>query len=536
MLRTHPFYVCPGPHRSQSLNPTCGGKADFFCKSWGCETSGTARWKPSSSWDYIRVTANYSLASYVPGGFDLDECTDWCHPLRVTFTEPGKRALGWTKGYTWGLRIYKERYDEGLLFTIRLKIETPYNPLGPPTKFTPLTHTITQPTPVIADPLNMAAITQPPTPQVPLTITPEIPSRQRMFNLVRGAFYALNRTDPSATEDCWLCLSSGPPYYEGIAFNGDFNRTSSHTSCSWGTGQKLTLTEVSARNPGLCIGTPPSTHKHLCGQIQSVSRTEANYYLVPSPVGWWACNTGLTPCVSTKVFNSSHDFCVMIQLLPRVYYHPASSLEESYAGRRSKREPITLTLAAFMGIGMAVGVGTGVSALIEGRQGIQSLRDAVNEDLAPIEKSIDALEKSLTSLSEVVLQNRRGLDLLFLKEGGLCAALKEECCFYADHTGIVRDSMQKLRERLERRKRERDVQRGWFESWFESRPSWITSLISAVAGPILMICLALVFGPCIINRGMAFIQSKIDTVKLMVLQRQYQPIVQVDEELGDTNL
>jgi hypothetical protein len=139
----------------------------------------------------------------------------------------------------------------------------------------------------------------------------------------------------------------------------------------------------------------------------------------------------------------------MIQLLPHVYYHPASSLEESYAGRWSKGEPITLTLAAFMGIGMAVVVGTGVSALIEGRQGIQSLRDAVNEDLEAIEKSIDALEKSLTSLSEVVLQNRRGLDLLFLKEGGLCAALKEECCLYADHTGVVRDSMQKLRERLE---------------------------------------------------------------------------------------
>lgn len=254
-----------------------------------------------------------------------------------------------------------------------------------------------------------------------------------MFNLIQGAYSTLNETDPDATTDCWLCLSSGPPYYEGIAFNGSYNMTTSHASSSWGTGKKLTLTEVSGDSPGLCIVTPPPTHKHLCGQIHPIAKTDSSHYLVPNPVGWWACNTGLTPCVSTSFFNSSYDFCVMIQLIPRVHYQPGDSLEEEYTNTRFKREPITLTLALLMGAGIA--------ALVEGRQGIQSLKDAVNEDLRLLEKSIDALEKSLTSLSEVVLQNRRGLDLLFLKEGGLCAALKEECCFYADHTRVVRDSI-----------------------------------------------------------------------------------------------
>lgn len=56
------------------------------------------------------------------------------------------------------------------------------------------------------------------------------------------------------------------------------------------------------------------------------------------------------------------------------------------------------------------------------------------------------LEKSLDTLAQMTLQNRRGLDLLFLKQGGLCIALGE-CCFYVDHSGVILHNLDEIHKK-----------------------------------------------------------------------------------------
>ncbi|NXO65634.1 ENV1 protein, partial [Phainopepla nitens] len=74
--------------------------------------------------------------------------------------------------------------------------------------------------------------------------------------------------------------------------------------------------------------------------------------------------------------------------------------------------------------------------------------------------------------------------------------------------------MTELRERLAQRKREREAQRGQFESWFNQSP-WLTTLVSTLIGPLTMILLMLIFGPCILNKLVSFVKSHLEKVNVL---------------------
>ena len=88
------------------------------------------------------------------------------------------------------------------------------------------------------------------------------------------------------------------------------------------------------------------------------------------------------------------------------------------------------------GIGMGIG---GIASLVIF---YHTLSKDFTDNIERVTKSLVALQDQLDSLVEVVLQNRRGLDLLTAEKGGLCLFLKEECCFYINQSGIVSNMAQ----------------------------------------------------------------------------------------------
>lgn len=109
---------------------------------------------------------------------------------------------------------------------------------------------------------------------------------------------------------------------------------------------------------------------------------------------------------------------------------------------------------------------------------------------------------------------------MFIQQGGLCAAaLCEEFDFYVNHSGVSGESLAKFRESTDRLQRVRENPQNWYHSLFDSSPL-LTTLISTLMGPMVILLLFLTFGPHIINKHFQYMKQRLGTIQLVVMRSQ----------------
>lgn len=421
LLNITSFYMCPASNPGKSY---CNWPGHYYCAYWGCETTAFG-FPPGGGPDrYLKVDYGpfgcKKPADWIPGCMGTREhCWGNCTYFYFNVTQPDD--AGWLLGRTWGIRHWQEGTDMGSLIHIK-KERIPHSgsPVGP--------------NPVIAEGMGGG--------DTPVNTTEEgsaynestvpLQKSSALWEVMQATFTVLNHTYPNLTEGCWLCYMMNPPFYEAIGSPAKVRRMNGTNprECLWkqkgDSSPGITLGQVSGK--GTCVGKVPEKMQHLCNRTINKTRSDKpGQWLVPAANTKWVCNKlGVTPCLSIEHFNENSEYCIQVLVVPRISYHPKEYVLEHQITPEHhlvKKEPFTaLTVAVLLSIGGA-GIGTGAVALINQQRGMKDLRTAVDEDLSRIDTAITELVKSVRSLSEVVLQNRRGLDLLLLQQGGLCAAL-----------------------------------------------------------------------------------------------------------------
>nr|AAF81698.2 envelope glycoprotein [Fowlpox virus]AIG99440.1 env protein [Reticuloendotheliosis virus]ARM38918.1 envelope glycoprotein [Fowlpox virus]UJR02113.1 env protein [Fowlpox virus]UJR02117.1 env protein [Reticuloendotheliosis virus] len=351
-------------------------------------------------------------------------------------------------------------------------------------------------------------------------------------DILEATHQVLNATNPQLAENCWLCMTLGTPIPAAIPANGNVTLDG---NCSLSLPFRVQPTgsidvncyagEADNRT-GIPIG---YVHFTNCTSIQEVSNETSHIRnltrLCPPPGHVFVCGNNMA---YTALPNKWIGLCILASIVPDMSIIsgeepiPLPSIE--YTAGRHKRAVQFIPLLVGLGItGATLAGGTGLGVSVHT---YHKLSNQLIEDVQALSGTINDLQDQIDSLAEVVLQNRRGLDLLTAEQGGICLALQEKCCFYANKSGIVRDKIRKLQEDLIARKR------ALYDNPLWNGLNGFLPYLLPLLGPLFGLILFLTLGPCIIKTLTRIIHDKIQAVKILALVPQYKPLPTEMDTLG----
>ncbi|KAL0596886.1 envelope glycoprotein [Plecturocebus cupreus] len=271
-------------------------------------------------------------------------------------------------------------------------------------------------------------------------------------SLLKAVHSFLLHGNSSLANSCWICLPLGTPM--PLALPAPANYSSNGT---------LRLPFPVQPKGSACVNVtcyqkPPVNNSYDL-DVGSVSEScncssfkNSSTALFALPGQSFVCGNNLAFSYLPQNWTG---ICMVASLFPDASIVPGDNPVplpsfDSVIGR-NKRAIQFIRLLATLGITAAVSTGT--AGLGYSLQTYQQLSRQLINDVDLLSSTIQVVQDQLDSLAEVVLQNRRGLDLLTAEKGGLCLALNEQCCFYANRSGIIRDKIKTLQEDLAKRRK-----------------------------------------------------------------------------------
>ena len=338
--------------------------------------------------------------------------------------------------------------------------------------------------------------------------------------LQEGLAFA-NLTSLGDLSSCFMCATLGRPPLTAVPLSSPPTNYTDFNSST------VTIPDVALyRDP--YQEKYPYCYSAFSNSLCNQSATYPNSPIYAPPGMFFWCNMTLLKTLSKSI--SDGQLCIPVTLVPRLtLLTPAEFI--GWAGTaptKTARHRRAVFLPLIAGISLttsvvAAGLAGGAlqHSMIENDKLLQQFSVAM-EDSA---YSLASLQRQLTSLAQVTLQNRRALDLLTAEKGGTCMFLKEECCFYINESGLVEERVQRLHKlSLEMKKQQftTAANNWWSSSMF--------SLLAPLLGPLMSLLLLFTIGPCVVNKILQFVRERFDTIQLMVLRSHHQPLLHPESE------